>query len=317
MIRIASHSRPWIRWHLILVPFALAACGETKSDRKGSADVVQAPVSRAPVAQAGGPGGVEAAPVAPRAVTYEDAEAAFHAGKFAEARDLFLRYVDAKPENPWGYYMLGLSSWRSGDFRGAEAAFDAALALDPKHVKSLLNSARVLMDLKRDHEALERIHTARGLDSTSSEALRLLGRAHHRLGDVEAAVLAYRAALVADERDAWAMNNLGMLNLKEKDPATAIGPLARAVQLQPGSPVFRNNLGMALELSGYLVEAKQAYEDAVRADSTYAKAVANAERLGEIVTADASPSDVVMTEAELFRQWVRMWKDVAQVRRPQ
>lgn len=220
--------------------------------------------------------------------------------------------VESRPttwDDAGSAHAAGLVRRKEGDFRGAEVAFERALALDPRHVKSLLNLARVLLDQQRDHEALERIDQALALDSTSSDGVRLLARVHHRLGEAEKAVASYRRALVLDERDVWAMNNLGMLYIEQQDPASALPPLARAVALRPTAPVFQNNLGMALELTGHLVEAKQAYDAAVRADSTYRKAVKNAERLADIVTDPAEPSAVVRDQAELFRQHVRMWKE--------
>jgi Flp pilus assembly protein TadD len=247
-----------------------------------------------------------ATPIGP--VTFDQAESAFQEGKYSEAVDLFSGYVVTKPENAWGHYMLGLSSWKSGDLVGAERAFGRALEQDPQHVKSLLNSSRVLLELGRAHEAIERITAARALDSTSSEPIRLLARAQQQLGQVDSAITTYRRALILDEQDVWAMNNLGMLYVEMKQVELALGPLARAVELKPTSPVFQNNLGMVLELTGHINDAKRAYAAAVQADSGYAKGVANAKRTAEIV--DAPLAGVNLKEqAELFRQAVRMWKE--------
>ena len=303
---VTDHGRQWIIAALITV--VLAACGGKETE---TPDLAQTPApSTTPVTLAGGPTVTTTAVAAALPVTFADGETLYKEGKFAEAKDAFSSYVEGKPENGFGHYMLGLASWKSGDLTGAEKAFNEALARDPKHVKSLLNSARVLMDLDRNQEALERIQTAQTLDSASTESVRLLARAHHRLGDVESAVKAYRDALIADERDVWAMNNLGMLYIEQRKPQDALGPLARAVQLKPTSPIFQNNLGMTLELLGDLTGAKQAYDDALKADSTYAKAKANAERLGDVVVGSSQRGGIIVSEvAEVFRQQVRMWKD--------
>jgi predicted Zn-dependent protease len=105
------------------------------------------------------------------------------------------------------------------------------------------------------------------------------------------------------------MNNLGMLYIEQAKPQEALGPLARAVQLKPTSPIFQNNLGMTLELLGDLTAAKQAYDDALKADSTYAKAKANAERLGDVIVDSSRTSIIVSEVAEVFRQQVKMWKE--------
>ena len=93
---------------------ALAGCDVPQSWHKGarSSDGDAAAVAAASVTP-GTPIIVPAstAPVVPRIVTYDEAEAAFRSGSYAEATELFGSYVETKSENPWGYYMLGLSAW--------------------------------------------------------------------------------------------------------------------------------------------------------------------------------------------------------------
>lgn len=305
---VTDHRPQWITAALITV--VLAACGGKETETPVLAQAPAPPPSTTPVTLAGGPTVTTTAVAPATSVSFEDGETLYKERKFTEAKEVFSGYVERKPENPFGHYMLGLASWKSGDLTGAEKAFNEAITKDPKHVKSLLNSARVLMDLDRNQEAFERITAARTLDSTSAESVRLLARAHHRLGDVESAVQAYRDALIGDERDVWAMNNLGMLYIEQRKPQDALGPLARAVQLKPTSPIFQNNLGMTLELLGDLTGAKQAYDNALKADSTYAKAKANAERLGDVVVDPTRNSSITVSEvAEVFRQQVKMWKE--------
>ena len=295
-----------------LVSMVLFGCGgeEAKTPARSGVETPSTPPAAQVIPASGPTSSRELVSATPRAVSCEDAETAFKSGDYGEARKLFKSYVDSRPDNVWGWYMLGLASWKSGSLNEAEEAFDRAIAKDPTHVKSLLNSARVLMDLGRDGEALERVKAARSLDSTSADAIRLLARAQHRLGHVEEAVSAYREALIRNEGDVWAMNNLGMLYIEQHDPTTALGPLSRAVQLRPASPIFQNNLGMALELTGNLVLAKRAYDDAVKADSTYTKALANAKRLGDVVVEPGkTPTVEVKDLAETFRLQIKMWKD--------
>jgi hypothetical protein len=70
------------------------------------------------------------------------------------------------------------------------------------------------------------------------------------------------------------MNNLGWIYIQQDRSCEALPPLARAVELRSNAPVFQNNLGTALERSGYPTAAAQAYEAAIAVDSTYAKASA-------------------------------------------
>lgn len=222
-----------------------------------------------------------AEPVRTTPVSYEEAETAFRAGEYDRAVQLFGAYTEHKPENPWGYFMLGISARRAGDLETAEWSFEEALARDPRHVKSMINLSRVLIDSDRADEAVVELTFAQEIDSTSGEVCRLLGRAYHELGKVDDAIASYRKAIGLDESDVWAMNNLGYLLIQRGRFTEAIGPLARAVQLDSTRAVFLNNLGMALERTGYAGSARDAYARAVGTDSTYQKAVENLARIEE------------------------------------
>ncbi len=245
-------------------------------------------------------------------VSYADAETAFQRGRYAEATSLFASYTTGHPDNPWGHYMHGLSAWKSGDHDLALKAFDESLRLDPNHRKSMLNSARVLLETSKPQEALERIERALSIEPLSSEALRLLGRARNELGQIPEAIDAYQRALALDDRDVWAMNNLGLIYLQEGRSDEAIGPLARAVELKGSAPVFQNNLGMALERSGHTSAARYAYASALEVDSTYAKASASLTRLGGPVEDPVADSAQTVDLAVLSRQFqaqIEQWRD--------
>ena len=216
------------------------------------------------------------------AVSYADAELLFSEKRFEEAVTLFTVYTEQRPDNPWGHYMRGLSSWKAGDAGQAEEAFSVALLIDPAHVKSLVNLSRVLIEQRRPDEAFERLAVAREIEPTSAVIHRLLGRAHSAQGNTEDAIAAYRRAIVLDDHDAWSMNNLGVLLLELGRAGEAVPPLARAVELRDDLPMLHNNLGMALEHTGRLAAAADAYDAALIADPTHEKAQLNyAHRAGE------------------------------------
>jgi predicted Zn-dependent protease len=207
------------------------------------------------------------------------AQSAFVARRYDEAAAMFSVVSEGAPDNPWNQYMLGLSLWKSGEREGAERAFTAVLDLDPKHVKSELNLARVLLELDRPVEALTHVEKGLAIDSTSSEAWRLLGRVNGALRQREPALEAYRKAIVLDELDVWAMNNMGLLLIESGRFKEALGPLARATEIRPEAPVFQNNLGMALERTGHYTAAAIAYRAALTSDSTYRRATVSLARV--------------------------------------
>jgi tetratricopeptide (TPR) repeat protein len=222
-------------------------------------------------------------PEPPKEVTYEVAETAFLGKQYDEAVDLFTRYCERKGENPWGFYMLGLSAWKAKNYDKAEVAFGQALALDQRHVKSWINLSRVLLDTDRPAQALSKIDEALALDPESNAAYRLQGRAYHQLGQTENALDAYRQAIRIDDHDAWSMNNLALIHIEEGRFEEAVPPLARAVELRSDIAVFFNNLGMALESTGHFRAAAEAYEAALSLDGSYEKASANFARVDVVL----------------------------------
>jgi predicted Zn-dependent protease len=252
----------------------------------------------------------------PANVSYADAETAFRHGRYTEATDLFTGFTEHNPENAWGFYMLGLSAWKAGDHEGSLEAFDQALRLDPNHRKSLLNSARVLLETARPKEALERVKQALAIEPLSSDGLRLLGRAHHELGEIPEAIDAYQRAIAIDDTDTWAMNNLGFIYIQQGRSEEALPPLARAVEIRGNVPVFQNNLGTALERTGHLAAARQAYEAALEADSTYTKASVALERVksrGE--GADTAAVDLTALSSD-FQSEVERWRSTGAASNP-
>jgi predicted Zn-dependent protease len=300
------------RTHLAFLAAALlplvAACGDDKrpvtTTIPGSSSTPTANVT-----DSGAPSGtVTETTAATVPASYVDAEAAYTARKYAEAAELFASYTRANPDNPWGHYMHGLSSWKAGDPEQAMTSFDEALRIDPQHRKSLLNSARVLLDTGRPGEALARIERAMALEPLSAEGLRLLGRARYELKQIPEAIDAYQRAIALDERDVWAMNNLGLIYIQQDRSDSALPILARAVELRGDSPVFQNNLGTALERTGYFAAAKKAYEAALAADSTYGKASASLARVTPLAGSDTTSVDLSALAAE-FHAEVERWQD--------
>jgi len=203
--------------------------------------------------------------------------------------------------------MLGLSAWKAGENEKAERAFEAAHQLDPRHLKSLLNWSRVLLDTGRNDVAITKIEAALAIDAASNDAYRLLGRARAAMGQVDAAVAAYQQALALDENDVWSMNNLGLIWIRAGRYAEALPPLARAVVLRNDVAIFHNNLGVALERTGHPAAAAAAYRQAVALDAKYDKAslsLARLEASGQGTTASIDLAAV----AQEFEAEVRGWR---------
>ncbi len=276
---------------LAAVFWASYGCGSGDGEQRVSAGGTtsrEATVPIRPVSNATPATGSETPVEAPevidtrRAVTYGEAEAAFLERRYGAAVDLFTVYTEGKPDNPWGFYMLGLSAWKAGEYDTSEEAFERALERDPGHVKSLLNLSRVLLETGRAGDALARIDEALDVDPASGDGYRLQGRALHELGRNDEATEAYGEAILLNGRDAWSMNNLGLLLIQGGRHEDALQPLARAVQIDSTVAAFYNNLGIALEVTGRYEQATQAYRKALELDGSHEKASVNLRRVEQL-----------------------------------
>ena len=273
---------------LFLVALAAAGCshrGETSQTQVASGNsALPKPVATRgeslPLTPADEEGFVSGAtPKVTGPVKFADGQTAYQARKYSDAAAMFERYTAQRPANAWGHYMLGLSAWKSGDLARSEQAFEAALSIDPLHVKSLVNLSRVFIEEKRYDDALDRLTAAAEINPESTEVFRLLGRTYVAQGKTGEAMDAYRRAIEIDTFDAWSMNSLGLLLVETKRADEALPLLVKAVGLRQAVPAFHNNLGMALEHTGRFKAAAEAYKAALTVDPGYDKAKRNLARV--------------------------------------
>jgi len=258
----------------VIGAYTFAACNERTPDQAAAGEpAVSKPVTVTPVSNE------QPAHVITGPVTFEIADSAYREHRYDDAATLFKTYTQSRPTNPWGFYMLGLSAWKSGDRVQAESAFVQALSLDSTHVKSHLNLSRVLLESAEPESALVHIDAAMALDSTSSEPLRLQGRAFEAMGKTDSAIVSYQRAIALDSTDVWAFNNLGALYIRLERFQDAIEPLKTAVERNDKVATFHNNLGMALERTGQFRAAELEYRAALAIEGTYGKAVTNLQRV--------------------------------------
>ena len=104
-----------------------------------------------------------------------------------------------------------------------------------------------------------------------AEILNNLGTALARKGQVDEAILHYRAAIQLKPNHALALHNLAFELSARKQYDRAIALLEVAVRSKPDAPEIRNSLANALRESGRLGEAIAQYNEALRRAPTHAE----------------------------------------------
>ena len=166
------------------------------------------------------------------------AESAFTAGRYPEATQLFTAYTATHPENPWGHYMLGMSAWKTGEpekaLRRSTRRFSSTQSPEePVQLQPGIAGERP----PEGSAGADREGAGTGADVERRAAAARPGR--YELGDVDGAIEAYHRALSIDERDVWAMNNLGLIYIQQdrsSEALAAAGPGGRAQKQLAGVP---------------------------------------------------------------------------------
>lgn len=236
-----------------------------------------------------------------RTGSYREAEALYNAGQYHEATEAFAVWTRDAPGDPWGHYMLGLSAWKSGEVVQAIAELRQAIALDPRHVKSYINLARVLLDAGRTWEGFEAIQEAVLRDAAAPGVQRVLGRCCHENDMPAEAEMAYKQAITQDPRDFWAFNNLGLLYIEQNRFDEALYALANAALVNDNIAEIQNNLGAALERTGHPLAATQAYARALEIDAAYERAQVSLIRVQSLAESVADEDVDLAVLAALFR----------------
>ena len=145
---------------------------------------------------------------------------------------------------------LGMDRGRAGDLRGAETAFQKALASDPDNLRALILLAELYFHGGRMPQAVAALHRAVERHPKDAEAHFQLGATLSAAGDVENGIRMLRRAVKLDPRHAIAHRHLGDLLRARGDTAAAMAPTRRAMELAPEDPETRVSMGLLCYLTG-------------------------------------------------------------------
>lgn len=208
------------------------------------------------------------------------ARAALKRGDLPAAAATAEALVRASPDQPTGFFLLGIAAAEAGQIARAVPLLEAAAARGPK-AEHLAQLAKLLILLRRDGEA------------------------------ADAAVRAM--ALVPD--DPLTFDTIGCVLARLGRHEQSIAPFAAAVAAEPGNLDYRYNLAAANGFTGRVDEARTHYEEILAKDpgdarAHYALAILSRQtpqanhipRLQAALGADSSPQDEVRIRYALAKE---------------
>ncbi len=138
-----------------------------------------------------------------------------------------------------------------------------------------LDAVRALLVQGKFVEAVEACETLIAASDADVAMLRVLGEAVVLLGDADKTMSTWHAVLEFVPEDPEALFHLGNHALQRDDSDAAIAFFERALVQAPAHNVLHNNLGLAFEAAGRLVDAEQEFRQAYEINTGIFETMAN------------------------------------------
>jgi predicted O-linked N-acetylglucosamine transferase (SPINDLY family) len=191
------------------------------------------------------------------------------------ALEALTRATHADAGSVLAHYHLGNANFLLGRHAAAIASFDAALALDPRHVDALYNRGNAWRKLGRDDAAIASFDAALALAPGFGDAHHNRANALRDAGRFEDALAGYDAALAQRPDHVEALNNRGGVLLELGRFAAANAAFERALALRPAFAEACNNRGVAQHGLGDFAAAIASFDRALALRPDYAEALDN------------------------------------------
>jgi Tfp pilus assembly protein PilF len=194
------------------------------------------------------------------------------AGDVAGALERFERAARLDAKDPRPRYLSAVALERKGDAAGAERLFREALKLDPKLAEVRAELGALLHDQKRYDEAIVELKQALAQKSDLGDGWFNLGQAQlarKQCADA-AASFAHAAKLKPDDADPLVQRSIALRQCGKLDDALKYA--REAVKAAPQSPLAQLNLGIVLEKTKHVDEARNAFTAATKLKSDYGTA---------------------------------------------
>jgi tetratricopeptide (TPR) repeat protein len=165
-------------------------------------------------------------------------------GKPYEARERVAKQLEAVPNSPFLYDLLGTLWVKARDLGQAEQAFKKAIELDNSLLSAYLNLAQVYYQAGKIDQASKEYEAVLAKDPRSIQALMMLGVIHESKQEHEKAKTRYEDILKINSQFAPAANNLAWILAEHGGNLdVALGHAQTARERRPDDPYVADTIG--------------------------------------------------------------------------
>ena len=194
-------------------------------------------------------------------------------GDVDQAEQLLRKAIETKPTLLVAYDMLGRVYLARKQLDQARQEFDKVAARHSNPVPALTMSGMILEAQGNRAEARKRYEQALERDPRAGVSANNLAMLYLESGEsLDMALQLAQAAVAAMPESPEVLDTLGWIYYKKNLPKLAVAPLNRAVEKQPGNPLYHYHLGLALQQAGEGPRARLSLERALRIDAKFAGA---------------------------------------------
>ncbi len=191
----------------------------------------------------------------------------------------YRRLVALQPENPVGYYQLGLLTRLDQKYEEAIGYFDQALQRNPKLMDVFTNKVLTLAAQKKWDEALNACTQQLAVVADSKPAQAIVhfmeGQIHKARNDRKAAELAFRKSVEANANYVQAYYEMARLYLQDNKLDEAVAQYEALLAKDPKQFGSHMQLGTIYDMQGRLDLAETHYREALKINPDFAPAANN------------------------------------------
>ena len=184
-------------------------------------------------------------------------------GDYQKAKTEFASAIklEAGAVMPW--YNLGFASMLAGDRHKALDLFLKANTIDQNVFEVAFQTGRLLMEMSQPESGRKFLEHAAELEPESGAAFRYLGDCYTDLGNIDAAISAYKKAIKHNPSDAASLSAMGWLfNERQENPEIALMFCQESVRHSPENGLFRFRLGQLYLKENRLKDALKEFKKA-------------------------------------------------------